>query len=229
MIVFCKSFHCLKLLKPLTFDKLFMIQLNSKSIAIFILFLGFFVVSCNQLNYTEINGFGGGIKTTKTKLEPKEVAQLKFYSDVKYDTSVLMDMATEPSLPNSENQFTKDSRVKKPKITHTKTIQKMNKIFHWVLPKSMHREFDKKVASKASIFGYQGDNDGMTIGFNMLMYGLFAVVLGLTLGSTIFTKVNPATNIDSGGCFVLFLVILGFFSLILGGLIFFISMLVAYS
>ena len=89
MIDFCKSFHCFKLLKPLTFDKLFMIQLNSKSIAIFVLFLGFFVVSCNQLNYTEINGFGGGIKTTKTKLEPKEVAQLKFSTDVKDDTSVL--------------------------------------------------------------------------------------------------------------------------------------------
>jgi hypothetical protein len=206
-----------------------MIQLNSKSIAIFIMFLGLFVVSCNQVNYTEINGFGGGSKTMKTKVEPKEMAQLGLTTDVKYDTSVLLDMATEPSLPNSDNQFAKDSRVKKPKINHTKTIQKMNKIFHWVLPKSMHREFDKKVASKASIFGYQGDNDGMTIGYNILMYGLFAVVLGLTLGSTILTNVNPESNIDNGGCFVLFLVILGFFSLIIGGLIFFISMLVAYS
>ncbi len=206
-----------------------MIQLNSKSITIVLLFVGFFVVSCNQLNYTEINGFGGGIKTTKTKLEPKEVAQLKFYSDVKYDTSVLMDMVSEPSLPNSENQFATDSRVKKPKINHTKTIQKMNKIFHWVLPKSMHREFDKKVASKASIFGYQGDNDGMTIGYNILMYGLFAMIFGILLGSTVFPNINPETNLDDGGCFVLFLVILGFFSLILGGLIFFISMLVAYS
>ena len=191
MIVFCKSFHCLKLLKPLTFDKLFMIQLNSKSIAIFILFLGFFVVSCNQLNYTEINGFGGGIKTTKTKLEPKEVAQLKFYSDVKYDTSVLMDMATEPSLPNSENQFATES--------------------------------------KSNIFGYEGDNDGMTIGFNMLMSGLIAALFGgiilflLDLGGT-----NIGKDIDKS-CLPALLVLFGLFFVVLGGLIFFISMLVAYS
>ncbi len=227
MIVFCKSFHCLKLLKPLTFDKLFMIQLNSKSIAIFILFLGFFVVSCNQLNYTEINGFGGGIKTTKTKVEPKEVAQFGLSNDVKHDTSVLMDMATEPSLPNSENQFAKDSRVKKPKINHTKTIQKMNKIFHWVLPKSMHREFDKKVASKASIFGYQGDNDGMTIGYNMLMYGLFAILFGILVLVIFNPPTNPESNISDGGCFTVLLIITGFISVILGGLIYLISMIVA--
>ena len=206
-----------------------MIQLNSKSIAIVLLFVGFFVVSCNQLNYTEINGFGGGIKTTKTKLEPKEVAQLKFYSDVKYDTSVLMDMATEPSLPNSENQFATDSRVKKPKINHTKTIQKMNKIFHWVLPKSMHHEFDKTIKSKSNIFGYEGDNDGMTIGFNMLMSGLIAALFGgiilflLDLGGT-----NIGKDIDKS-CLPALLVLFGLFFVVLGGLIFFISMLVAYS
>lgn len=206
-----------------------MIQLNSKSIAIFILFLGFFVVSCNQLNYTEINGFGGGIKTTKTKVEPKEVAQFGLSNDVKHDTSVLMDMATEPSLPNSENQFAKDSRVKKSKINHTKTIQKMNKIFHWVLPKSMHREFDKTIKSKSNIFGYQGDNDGMTIGFNILMYGLFAASFGgLILLLLDLGGVNIGKDIGTS-CLPALFVLFGLFFVGLGGLIFFISMLVAYS
>lgn len=206
-----------------------MIQFNSKSIAIVLLFLAFFVVSCNQLNYTEINGFGGGAKITKTKVEPKEMAQLGFSTNVKQDTSILIDMATEPSLPNSENQFAKDSRVKKSKVDHTKTIQKMNKIFHWVLPKSMHREFDKKVASKASIFGYRGDNDGMTVGYNMLMYGLFALLFGILILAIFNPPANPESNISELGCFTISIMILGFFSIILGGLIYLISLLVAYS
>jgi hypothetical protein len=123
------------------------------------------------------------------------------------------------------------SNIKKQDIKPNKTVAKLNKIFYPLMPKSVKQKFEKTLKSKSNIFGYQGDNDGMTIGYNMMMYGLFALFCGIVaffIGvstdqiSIFFGYSSPVWEI-----FISVLVTLGFFSTIIGGLIFLVSWIVS--
>jgi hypothetical protein len=189
-----------------------------------------FLVSCLP-KFTEINdqGFGGGMKVNQIKRSHSNVSEFNLSLESKKDKVVINSEPVKTGLLDSTEFTSVQSNIKKQDVKPNKTVTKLNKIFYPLMPKSVKQKFEKTIKSKSNIFGYQGDNDGMTIGFNMLMYGLIAIGFGFFLGSTVFTHLNPDTNLDGPGCFVLMLVLLGVFAVILGGLIFFISMLVAYS
>jgi hypothetical protein len=186
-----------------------------------------FLVSCLP-KFTEINdqGFGGGMKVNQIKRENKNESELNFSLESKKD--VINSEPVKTGLLDSTELINVQSNIKKQESKPNKTVAKLNKIFYPLMPKAVKQKFEKTIKSKSNIFGYQGDNDGMTIGFNMLMYGLFVASFG---GLMLLSIYSGGTNIfsNSNGCAATLIVLFGLFFVGLGGLIFFISMLVAYS
>ena len=187
------------------------------------------VVSCLP-KFTEINdqGFGGGMKVNQIKRSHSNVSEFNLSLESKKDKVVINSEPVKTGLLDSTEFTSVQSNIKKQDVKPNKTVTKLNKIFYPLMPKSVKQKFEKTIKSKSNIFGYQGDNDGMTIGFNMLMYGLFVASFG---GLMLLYLDSGGTNIflNSNGCGAVLVVLFGLFIFVLGGLIFFISMLVAYS
>ena len=188
------------------------------------------LVSCLP-KFTEINdqGFGGGMKVNQIKRENKNESELNLSLESKKDKVGINSESVKTGLLDSTEFINIQSNNKKQESKPNKTVAKLNQIFYPLMPKSVKQKFEKTIKSKSNIFGYQGDNEGMTIGFNMLMYGLIAasfgglILLFLSLGG-----VNIGKDISTS-CLPALFVLFGLFFFVLGGLIFFISMLVAYS
>ena len=191
-----------------------------------ILSISIILVSCLP-KFTEINdqGFGGGMKVNQTKRANKNQSELNLSLESKRDKILLNSELMHLGKLDSTELTNVQSNIKKQDLKPNKTVAKLNKIFYPLMPKSVKQKFEKTIKSKSNIFGYQGDNNGMTIGFNMLMYGLFAVLFGVVILLLFFDKSRDLYE----SCLPVLLVLFGFFSFVLGGLIFFISMLVAYS
>jgi len=187
------------------------------------------LVSCLP-KFTEINdqGFGGGMKVNQTKRANKNQSELNLSLESKKDKLVINSELKQTGLLDSTELTGFQSNIQKQEIKPNKAVTKLNKIFNPLMPKSVKEKFEKTIKSKSNIFGYRGDNEGMTIGFNMLMYGLFVASFG---GLMLLSIHSGGTNIfsNSNGCAATLIVLFGLFIFVLGGLIFFISMLVAYS
>ena len=193
--------------------------------------------SCSP-KFTEINdhGFGGGgMKVQQFKNANKNInkneTQLKISLVESKKKEILLSSEFENSgLVDTIELTSVQSNIKKQDIKPNKTVAKLNKIFYPLMPKSVKQKFEKTLKSKSNIFGYQGDNDGMTIGYNMMMYGLFALFCGIvaffigvsTRQISIFGYSSPVFE-----TFVFVLLTLGFFLTIIGGLIFLVSWIVS--
>ncbi len=191
-----------------------------------ILSIAIILVSCLP-QFTEINdqGFGGGMKVNQIKSANNNQSELNHSLESKRDKILLNSELMHLGKLDSTELTNVQSNIKKQVLKPNKTVAKLNKIFYPLMPKSVKQKFEKTIKSKSNIFGYQGDNNGMTIGFNMLMYGLFAVLFG---GVILLLFFDTSRDLYKS-CLPVLLVLFGFFSFVLGGLIFFISMLVAYS
>ena len=190
-----------------------------------IFFIIILVVSCLP-KFTEINdqGFGGGMKVNQIKRENKNESELNLSIESKKD--VINSESVKTGLLDSTEFINVQSNIKKQESKPNKTIAKLNKIFYPLMPKSVKQKFEKTIKSKSNIFGYIGDNDGMTIGYNMLMYGLFALGFGLLI-KFIFNPGDSDSTMGGGGCLAAVFIVLGAVSAILGGLIYLISLSVA--
>jgi hypothetical protein len=183
------------------------------------------LVSCLP-KFTEINdqGFGGGMKVNQIKRENKNESELNLSLESKKDKLSINSEQERFGLLDSTELTSLQSNIKKQDLKPNKTVAKLNKIFYPLMPKSVKEKFEKTIKSKSNIFGYKGDNDGMTIGFNILMYGLFVA----SYGGLMLLYLDSRGRV-SEGCGPAMVVLFGLFIFVLGGLIFFISMLVAYS
>ena len=183
------------------------------------------MVSCLP-KFTEINdqGFGGGMKVNQIKRENKNESELNLSLESKKDKLSINSEQERFGLLDSTELTSLQSNIKKQDLKPNKTVAKLNKIFYPLMPKSVKEKFEKTIKSKSNIFGYKGDNDGMTIGFNILMYGLFVA----SYGGLMLLYLDSRGRV-SEGCGPAMVVLFGLFIFVLGGLIFFISMLVAYS
>jgi len=183
------------------------------------------LVSCLP-KFTEINGqgFGGGMKGNQIKKVNKNESELNLSLESKKDKVVINSESVKTGLLDSTEFINVQSNIKKQESKPNKTVAKLNQIFYPLMPKSVKQKFEKTIKSKSNIFGYQGDNDGMTIGFNILMYGLIVA----SFGGLILLFLDSSGR-GSEGCGPVLLVLFGLFIFVLGGLIFFISMLLAYS
>jgi len=190
-----------------------------------ILSISIILVSCLP-KFTEINdqGFGGGMKVNQFKRANKNESELNLSLESKKDKLVINSELKQTGLLDSTELTGFQSNIQKQEIKPNKTVTKLNKIFNPLMPKSVKEKFEKTIKSKSNIFGYQGDNDGMTIGFNILMYGLFVA----SFGGLMLLYLDSRGRV-SDGCGAVLVVLFGLFIFVLGGLIFFISMLVAYS
>jgi len=190
-----------------------------------ILSISIILVSCLP-KFTEINdqGFGGGMKVNQTKRANKNQSELNLSLESKKDKLVINSELKQTGLLDSTELTGFQSNIQKQEIKPNKTVTKLNKIFNPLMPKSVKEKFEKTIKSKSNIFGYRGDNEGMTIGFNMLMYGLFVA----SFGGLMLLYLDSHVRV-SEGCGPVLVVLFGLFIFVLGGLIFFISMLVAYS
>jgi len=190
-----------------------------------ILSIAIILVSCLP-QFTEINdqGFGGGMKVNQIKSANNNQFELNLSLESKKDKLVINSELKQTGLLDSTELTGLQSNIKKQDLKPNKTVAKLNKIFYPLMPKSVKEKFEKTIKSKSNIFGYKGDNDGMTIGFNILMYGLFVA----SYGGLMLLYLDSSGRV-SDGCGAVFVVLFGLFIFVLGGLIFFISMLVAYS
>jgi hypothetical protein len=182
--------------------------------------------------FTEINdqGFGGGLKANKLTIANKNINNNKTQLKISLVESKKKEILLSSEFVNSGLVDTIEltrvqSNIKKQDIKPNKTVAKLNKIFYPLMPKAVKEKFEKTIKSKSNIFGYEGDNDGMTIGFNMLMYGLIVASFGGLIYWIIFSN-DPR---DMAGCLPALIGFFGLFFVGLGGLIYLISLIVAYS
>jgi hypothetical protein len=184
--------------------------------------------SCSP-KFTDITDYGfggGGMKVNQIKRANKNESELNLSLESKRDKVLINSELTHTGLLDSIELISVQSNHKKQEIKPNKTVAKLNKIFYPLMPKSVKEKFEKTIKSKSNIFGYEGDNDGMTIGFNILMYGLFALLLGMAIfgvGILIYLFYMPPVL----EIFIGVLVILGLFLTIIGGLIFLVSWIVS--
>jgi len=189
------------------------------------------VVSCSP-KFTEINdqGFGGGMNVNQFKLANKNESELNLSLESKKDKVVINSEPEQTGLLDSTELTSVQSNIKKQDVKPNKTVTKLNKIFYPLMPKSVKQKFEKTIKSKSNIFGYQGDNDGMNIGFNMFIYGLFVLVFCLVMAIVMISLYYSNSN----GTFYIFLAFfvnfiayLGLISTVIGGLVFLISWIVS--
>ena len=192
------------------------------------------VVSCSP-KFTEINdqGFGGGMKVNQIKRSNKNESELNLSLESKKDKLVINSEIEQTGLLDSTELTTVQSNINKQEIKPNKTVAKLNQIFYPLMPKSVNQKFEKTIKSKSNIFGYQGDNDGMTIGFNMFIYGLFASIFSYTiLVFMVFSILGgrSVSNMPSYivlGFFLELILLLSLICTVVGGLIFLVSWLVS--
>ena len=202
-----------------------------------------FVVACST-KYTEINdqGFGGGFSRSHSSLNHSFLAKNQNEKDEAIAQSELLNT-------NAENQFGEkrtsaknlgemdlvDSVVLNNTIlgfndnkkSPNKIVTKLNKVFLPFVPKSLKGKFLKKIESKSSIFGYEGYNFGMTLGCNLFFYGLFVglfCIIYIIISLAKNGLFHQQSNFD---LFIGFLFWLSLVSIIGGGLLYLISLIVS--
>ncbi len=216
--------------------QLIILQINNAimkplfSILFIILLLG----SCS-LRYNEFNdlGFCGGMQSQKLKKANNSEAQLNFLSKAKKAESLLKSENKQTVFLDTFEFGATHSNDRKHNPVTRKTLKKLNNILRPMVPSLLKGKFDKKMESRASIFGYEGENNGMTIGFNIFMYGLIASLFFIAIYK--MGNYNIDGNLKQGvmlipdGCLIAFLIIVWSIITIIGGLIFLISWLVSLS
>jgi hypothetical protein len=198
------------------------------------LFIILLLGSCST-KYCELNdfGFGGGIQSQKLKKVNNSEAQLNFLSRTKKAESILKSENKQTIFIDTFEFGAIHSNDRKHNPVTSRTLKKLNNIFRPMVPVSIKGKFDKKMVSKASIFGYEGANNGMTIGFNIFMYGLIASLFFIALykmgNYDIDGNLKQGKMLIPDGCLITFLIIVCSVNTIIGGLIFLISWLVSLS
>ncbi len=216
--------------------QLIILQINNAimkqlfSILFIILLLG----SCS-LRYNEFNdlGFGGGMQSQKLKKANNSEAQLNFLSKAKKAKSLLKSENKQTILLDTLEYVAIHSNDRKHNPVTRRTLKKLNNIFRPMVPNVLKTKFNKKMESKASIFGYEGENNGMTIGFNIFMYGLIASLFFIAIykmgNYDIDGNLKQGVLFIPDGCLIAFSIFSCVFCTIIGGLIFLISFLVSLS
>lgn len=204
--------------------------MNFKKKIFQLVILGIILGSCSP-QFTEYNdqGFGGGMQSRKLKKENTSEAQLNYLSRTKKtETPFICENGEGGFLDTLEfGEIHSNDRKLNP-VTH-KTLKKLNNIIRPMVPSLLKGKFDNNMKSKASIFGYEGANGGMTIGFNIFMYGLIASLFFIAIYK--MGNYNIDGNLKQGvllipdGCLIVFSILICVFCTIIGGLIFLISYL----
>lgn len=168
-----------------------------------------FFVSCKQ--QYRVSGFGGAnlaFQSQPIEAKPETKPQLNSNStDFEKPTwSTVID-----SLKHCENNSSKSKQLSELRI------QKNIKLIKKFIPKKFEKSVEKSDRNKSQIFGYEGDNNGMTIGFNLMIYGAIAVVLGLLLAS------GGSSNSLLGAMYA----IVGAFAIFVGAIMWLIAYLVS--
>ena len=198
------------------------------------LFIILLLGSCST-KYCELNDFGfvGGIQSQKLEKANNSEAPLEFFSRTEKAESILKSENKQTIFLDTFEFGAIHSKGRKHNAVSRKTLKKLNNLFRPMVPVSIKGKFDKKMESKASIFGYEGENNGMTIGFNIFMYGLIASLFFLALYKVgnydIDGNLKQGKMLIPDGCLITFLIIVCSVNTIIGGLIFLISWLVSLS
>ena len=134
-----------------------------------------FAFSCKQVKYQEFGSFGGGKfssntsaatdnkKATTVNLSSKQTVEIKDYNLPINATNT--EIAGVANLKNPTN---------KSKIAHEKSRISIKQVFKAIhkIKSTPKKQLLKEIKSQKQIFNYEGENDLMTFGFNVLMYCL---------------------------------------------------------
>lgn len=163
-----------------------------------------FAFSCKQVKYPEFGSFGGGKfssntsaatdnkKATSIDLGSKQTVEIKDYNLPINATNT--EIAGVANLKNPTN---------KPKIAHEKSRISIKQVFKAIhkIKSTPKKQLLKEIKSQKQIFNYEGENDLMTIGFNVMMYSLIwgfgFILLGGMLGldSIVLAYIDLAVGI----------------------------------
>jgi hypothetical protein len=170
-----------------------------------------FAFSCKQVKYQEFGSFGGG------KFSSNKSAA----TDNKTATSV--DLGSKQTVEIEDYDFptnasnTKIAGVAKlknptsnPKIEHEKSRISIKQVFKSIhkIKSAPKKQLLKEIKNQKQIFNYEGENDLMTIGFNVMMYSLILGFGFIILGGMLGIDSNVLGTIGLGG---------GVFGAIIGG------------
>ena len=141
------------------------------------------VFSCNQLQYKELNSFGGGnYSTTTHKIAQNQKATSNNFELIPNEESEKKIPQITPNKPTQIGNENLDNTPKKNRNKDVKTKITSNQIRHFVNETKSNpiKQFKKLIKSKKHLFEYEGENNAMTIGFNILIVSLILLALGMT-------------------------------------------------
>lgn len=140
------------------------------------------LASCKQTKYIEFGGgIGGTFSSYKSEINNNKAAKQLNPNSVSENDSFIPPESSQWKTKTPLNQA--ESIHRKPK-SGNKSLNRFEKqtvkklIYSFKLPKKRQKANTK---NKKQIFGYQGGNDAMTIGLNILIYGSLALIAGLIL------------------------------------------------
>ena len=141
----------------------------SKKTRIFWIIAILLFASCGTQQYQEIGMGGLGFRISNSqKIELKKPVE-----DVK--TEVLPRGNSNEVVSNIE-PIEKPVAQEKRSQKILRKLEKINASLMAKIPEKYRATIDKKLKRKSTIFGYEGENEASTIGFNMMMIGLIVAV-----------------------------------------------------
>ncbi len=176
-----------------------------------------FAFSCKQVKYQEFDSFGGGKfssnksaatnnKTaTSVDLGSKQTVEIEDY-----------DFPTNASITKIANIANLKNPASNAKVAHEKSRISITPVFKAIhkIKSTPKKQLLKEIKNQKQIFGYEGENGAMTLGYNILMYSILTGLGLLLIGLLIL----PFEKNVSNGFGVFGLAIFGFGAIIGGGI-----------
>ena len=176
-----------------------------------------FAFSCKQVKYQEFGSFGGGkFSSNKSLLTDSKTATTVDLESKKTVEIEDYDFPTNASNTKIAGIANLKNPASNPKIAHEKSrisIKQVYKAIHKI-KSAPKKQLLKEIKNQKQIFNYEGENDLMTFGFNVLMYSILTGI-GLFL---IALLIFPLEKNISTGFGVFGIVIFGFGAMIGAGI-----------
>ncbi len=176
-----------------------------------------FAFSCKQVKYQEFGSFGGGKfssnKSAATNNKTATSVDLGSKQTVEIEDYDFPTNASNSKIASIANLKNPSSNAK---VAHEKSRISINQVFKAIhkIKSTPKKQLLNEIKNQKQIFGYEGENGAMTLGYNILMYSILTGVGLLLIGLLIL----PFEKNVSNGFGVFGLAIFGFGAIIGGGI-----------
>lgn len=148
-----------------------------------------FAFSCKQVKYQEFGSFGGGkFSSNKSVVTDNKKATTADFGSKQTVDSEDYDFATNASITKIAGIANLKNPASNPKIAHEKSRISINQVFKAIhkIKSTPKKQLLKEIKHQKQIFGYEGENGAMTLGFNILIFSLMwsiACLFMLSMGA----------------------------------------------